>query len=521
MKDADILADRREFMGRWLSIENKARKGSVIPFNRPSQEQKTVLPAFLDPKVKLIVINKARQIYMSTLAAGNCFHEHASARGPLRTMVATDHNDTNRSLMRKYKTFSDHLPGRISRQLRVRINNNQNEVHFPRGGGVIKLATAGGSSLGKSQTYQHMIAEEMAFWRNAEEAWASIKAAVSDEGRKVIISTPNGPGNLFHDQVEKAYKADHIDKDPSVKFFFFPWYEHHEYRTPPPPGWEPTSEEARYAETYSLYDDQLYWRHRQVWGPEGIGLDKFRKFFPTTMEEGFLHFDGSWFDVGYLNELIGVHASNRQRGNLRIYRKPQADRAYAIGVDPSLCTGGHYAVAYILDETGRTAAVYSTKTGGTKAFAQRVSRLAGVYNDARVLVESNPGGGGQTVLDLLREEGVSLWIDADTGKDWWTSQSSKERAYEHARQMLNSYSIDCPDLPTLRELTRIREVRGRIANHNTGKGDEAMDDHADAYVLAEYNRRSLPRHNQAESRRHRPRHSKATNPHADLREVLT
>ena len=522
MKDRDILVNKRQFMGRWLSIESKMAEGRIIPFNKPTVAQKQALAALEDDKVKLVVFLKSRQVYMSTVVAGSTMHDHCAARGPLRTMVACDHGDTTDSLLRKYKTFSEHLPERIARQLAIRVNHNKREIHWDRNGGTLKLATVGGSSLAKSQTYNHLVAEEMGFWPHADEAWASITAAVGGEGRKVIISTPNGPGNLYHRQVDLAYKADKIDKNPAVKFFFWPWFDHPEYALTPPDNWQPREDDLECQRLWNLTTAQTYWRHWRIHGPEGIGISKFRKYFPSTMEEGFLHYEGGWFNTAYLNELIGIHHTNQQQGGLRVYEEPDPSMSYAIGVDPAWCNGGHYAAAVVLDETGSMAAVLSTKEGGIKRFAERVSRLAGVYNDARILCESNTGGGGSVVIDILRSEGCRLWKDKkNNNRDFHTNSGSKLRIYEHARQMINGYALTIPDVQVLRELVNIREKNGSIGNPRRGAGDkdDTKDDHADALVLAEWNRRTLPRGGRPTPSSYRPQHSISDNPHAAVRQA--
>lgn len=521
MKDSSIIRSKPEFINRWLHIENKAREGTVIPFRSPTRAQRQAMRALNDPNVKLIVFLKSRQVYMSTVVAASVFHDHCASRGPLRTMIACNDGDTTDSLLRKHKVFAERLPHRISNQLDIRVNHNKREIHFDRNGGLIKLATVGGSSLGKSQTYQHLVAEEMAFWPHADEAWASINAAISGEGRKVIVSTPNGPGNLYQRQVNLAYQEDHINQNPSVRFFFWPWFEHEEYRAVPPPRWEPTQEELTYERQWSIDREQTYWRHWMINGPAGIGHSKFRKFFPSTMEEGFLSFEGGWFDVEYLNELLGIHEDNHQRGNLRIYEEPEPHLSYAIGVDPAWCNGGHYAAAVVLDERGRMAAVLSMRDGGIKSFAQRLSRLAGVYNNARVLCESNTGGGGSVVIDILRTEGCRLWRDKRTGKDWHTNQGSKLEAYEHARQQVNGFALTIPDVQVIRELINIREHNGSIGNPQKGQGDKdsTKDDHADAFVLAEWNRRTLPRGGRP-SHAAQERTTRTDNPHSAVRRAL-
>jgi hypothetical protein len=494
LSDIEILRSYPRFTGRWLYIEHKdVTRTDVIRLNRPTSFQRQIARAALDPVVRRIVVCKSRQVFISTLAASIAFYQACKSKGPFRVLVPTDCQDTTDALMRKYYVFADNLPPRIKSQLRITFNYNKNEVRFGVNGSVIKMVTMRGASLAKGFTYLGYVAEEVGFWKDDKNAWASATAAVSPSALKWTISTPNGPGNLFHDQVIGAKKADRIDGDPATRFFFQPWYEHHEYTLRPRKGWEPTQECVDLMKLYGYDLDRAYWRWDKIYGADAIGADSFRKYYPATDAEGFLSFDGKWFDIEYLHEEIAYYElTSNKKGKARIYHKPRTGHTYAIGVDPSFCNGGHYAVACVIEDTGRVVAVYSTRTGGVEQFSRKVALLAARYNDALVLVERNPGGGGYTVIKNLIGEGCSLWRD-DKRAFWWTSHQSKEMAYLNARRIINQWGMDCPDLQTLDELTRIREENGRIANHSkTKKEDKDMDDHADAYVLAEWCRRSLP-----------------------------
>tara|TARA_R110000824_G_scaffold33480_1_gene107276 strand:- start:3788 stop:4267 length:480 start_codon:yes stop_codon:yes gene_type:complete len=129
-------------------------------------------------------------------------------------------------------------------------------------------------------------------------------------------------------------------------------------------------------------------------------------------------------------------------------------------------------------------------TGGDELFSRRVSDLARTYNNARVLVESNPGGGGRNVIKQLAKDGVRLWREPRTRKHFTTTSASKSEGYGHLRRMVDGDVLELTDHATLIELMHIREdeMTGRIEGE-----DGYHDDHADALMLAEWNRRTLPK----------------------------
>lgn len=146
--------------------------------------------------------------------------------------------------------------------------------------------------------------------------------------------------------------------------------------------------------------------------------------------------------------------------------------------------------------------------------------MATLYNGARVLVEANPGGGGANVIAYLDGENVHLWNGAPFGKQakhFTTSKNSKAEVFGHLRQQVNGDALDLYDVPTIQEMTKVREIMGRIANHSTGPDEH--DDHTMALALAEWNRKTLPGAT-AEPRKQRRRYTAPTNPHTVSQGVL-
>jgi len=166
-----------------------------------------------------------------------------------------------------------------------------------------------------------------------------------------------------------------------------------------------------------------------------------------------------------------------------------------MGVDPSWCNGGDYAVAQVLSGDGRQVASLSCNKGGELLFSQKAIELAAHFNKAKTLVEHNPGGAGPVVIREFIKAGIPLWHrpnepgkkPSKTLKYWTTSRGSKEQAYAHLRQMVNGDALTLNDMTTVQELMHIREQGGKIEGQ-----DGYHDDHADALMLAEWNRRTLP-----------------------------
>ena len=483
MNFTQIIKDRRRFISR-LKFEDKS--ANVVSFANPYSEQVALVEALANPEVRRVVVLKPRQIGISTANCADTFYETFAAKKPLRSLVVTDHNKTTRSMFMKFCTFYEHLPSKLRAANPFKLNRTEKTLISQRTGALIDHLTARGDTHGRGWTYQRLIAEEVAFWPNPEEIWGALRSTLHEgpDQKIIIISTPNGPGDFYHQRVLGAVESIR-QGDKSTRFIFSRWSDHRVYRKEVPEGWEPTEEEHKLSEQYALDMEQLYWRHWMIHGVDGIGELRFRREYPLTLEDGFLILEGCWFDTDYLtmcmNDLPKPLSSER-----RIYHHPVMNHNYVIGVDPSWCSGGDYAVATVMDENGRQCAVFSTNMGGEDLFAEKVCDLSRYYLNARVLCEANTGGAGRVVIKILLQNNVPIWRDPK-GKDWVTSRGNKEMAYSFARQLINADGLELNDHSTIRELMHIRDINGKIEGQ-----DGYHDDHSDSLVLAIWGLQTLP-----------------------------
>jgi hypothetical protein len=474
-------------------------RGKYGLFNNPFPEQVEAMVDFKDPTAKTIVHCKPRQIGDSTVGLGFNFCYLYWTPDPVRCLVVTDKDDTNAALWEKLQDYYHGLPKTMQRPL---LKSNVKELIFEDTKAGFRCLSSRSPAGGRGWTYQRGHFDEVAYWFHDRDVWASVTSAMHEgpHAQSIIMSSPNGPGNLFHEQVLAAQEAVR-NGDTSYRFRFFRWCDHPTYTRPVLPGFELTNEEQQLVLLHGLSDEQVAWRRDKVSGPKGIGLDRFRREYPLTVEEGFLVFDGSWFNVEYLNAVLAklrAKFNSDEVQELRIFHKPERGEVYAIGVDPSWCNGGDWAVAQVLDSRGRQVATLSAKKGGELLFADKVAELASHYNRARVLVEWNTGGAGPVVVRRLINQGINLWTKPGTYNKygsanestpyWTTSKGSKEEAYSHLRSVVDTDELELNDLLTVQELLHVREVNGHIAGQ-----DGYHDDHAMALALAEWNRRSLPR----------------------------
>lgn len=154
--------------------------------------QKDVLDKY--EKNKNNIILKSRQTGISVITAGyTCwrllFHEDERI-----LIVANDGNAAVRFLetVRQYLSY---LPKLMLPDL-IPTNNTRQIVLS--NGSFVK-AVASGNQAGRGETLTLLIMDEVAFIENADEIWMGAGLALSSKDAKcIMISTPNGTGNLYH-----------------------------------------------------------------------------------------------------------------------------------------------------------------------------------------------------------------------------------------------------------------------------------------------------------------------------------
>jgi len=529
--DPSVFSDPRRFFAR-LKLQDE--RGKIGNFDWPHDEQLDIL-YYLEPDVlcepikpqdllndedyeydggdprwdyttpnirrpETLVVLKCRQIGGSTVNCAHTFWKTYTSRDPIRTLVVAHENGATDAIFSKIAFFHESLPGSLHRATE---RSNRKELVFDSTKAAIRCMTAGGYGQGRAWTYQRLVAEELAYWPNPAATWASATSTLhkGEHRQIVVISTPNGPGDRFHEMVGQAEDAQN-NGDWRSRLLFFKWSDHRSYVLEPPPEWAPNSYEEHLQRLHALSDEQIYWYHNKCYGVDGIGVERVKREYPLTQQDGFLVVRGGWFDVSYLNDLLAVRQRHHRPGNYRLYHKPEKGEKYFIGVDPSWCTGGDFAVAQVIDARGRQCYVFSTNTGSPESFARIVADLSRAYNNAKVLAESNTGGAGYNVNKVLIGRKINIWkgyrsdddhnkkhAKSEEKKYWWTTSNSKSMVYSHGRTMINGDAMDIYDVPTIKELQHIREENGTIAGR-----DGRHDDHSDALVLAEWCRwTSVPR----------------------------
>lgn len=253
---------------------------------------------------------------------------------------------------------------------------------------------------GHSRVARRVLFDEMAHQEYAREIWKAIVPAAGDAGGRIGgVSTANGMsdghggGNFFHEVYTGAGGIDY----PNVQKIFLPWHMH------PARG--------------------------QVWY-NGLNLDKPSKAeqYPEDEDEAFLLTGSMYFDLEALQHYsragrvdpefaceFVTYANTKARAQLvkgiglpiEVYRKPQKDGKYAIGVDTATGEGKDYSVAGVIDLKDGAPCAELRMLADYVDFTRQLHFLGNWYRGAdgipAMIGVEDQGGYGKVILAYLRD----------------------------------------------------------------------------------------------------------------------
>lgn len=146
------------------------------------------------------IILKARQLGLSWLAAAYALW--VGLKRGAKVLLISKTEDDAFELLDKVDFIWEHLPEELKKRKEV---DNEGELRFDEGGQIIALPST--TDAGRGFTATLVIADENAFHMWAQQNYKAYRPTVADKGQLLLISTGNGVGNFFHQQWEKATRA--------------------------------------------------------------------------------------------------------------------------------------------------------------------------------------------------------------------------------------------------------------------------------------------------------------------------
>jgi len=279
------LADELEFDSNFERyarecLKIRTKSGSIEPFELNSA-QKFIHAKFEEQRARTgrvrALVLKGRQEGASTYVEGRFFWRVTRRRG-VRAFILTNTDDSSTAIFGMARRFYDNCPDSARP---YRSASNAKELAFSQLDSGYKVATAGSDSAGRSETLQYFHGSEVAYWPNAQAHISGALQAVPDapDTEIVLESTSKGASGLFYQMCQRAMRG-----EGDYILVFVPWFWAADYRKAVE-GFEPTGEEAEYAERHGLDHAQLAWRRAKI--EELHGVHAFRREYPATPEDAF------------------------------------------------------------------------------------------------------------------------------------------------------------------------------------------------------------------------------------------
>jgi len=347
-------------MKKYCNIQHPTR-GRIIFNLYPFQEK--VLHLWRDNPYDIIL--KSRQLGISTLVAGYSLWLMLFQKDKNVLCIATK-QETAKNMVTKVKFMFENLPS----WLKIPAEENNKLTLRLSNGSQVKAVSAAGDA-GRSEAVSLLIIDEAAFIDGIAEIWASAQQTLATGGGAIVLSTPFGTGNWFHQTWVKAEAGE--NQFLPIKL---PWYVH------------PERDES--------------WRKRQdeLLGDPRMAAQECDCDFNTSGDVVFY--------PEYLDFITQTYVKDplERRGidhNLWIWEPADYTRTYMVVADVARGDSKDFSAFHVIDiDTNTQVAEYKGQIS-PKEFGYLLVAIATEYNEALLVVENN--NIGWATLDSIQERG--------------------------------------------------------------------------------------------------------------------
>jgi hypothetical protein len=294
--------------------------------------------------------------------------------------ILANRGDLARALLEKIKFAYEYLPIWIQQGI---LSWNKGSIELENGSKIVATATS--SSAARGGSYNAILLDEFAFVQPnmQEQFFNSVYPTISSgkSSKVIIVSTPNGMGNLFY----KMW-MDATDKEGARNSYVpieINWWD------------VPGRDEA--------------WKKQTI---ENTSQRQFAQEFECQ----FLGSMDTLIDPNILRAMV-FQRPVHEKDNLEIIVPPEKGHIYAIVCDTSRGIGLDYSAFVVMDITQvpyLTVAKYRDNDVSPLLYPSIIYNTGKVYNNAHVMIEINDNG--QQVADILHndlEYDNIVWVAKD------------------------------------------------------------------------------------------------------------
>jgi len=381
--------DPVHFMRKYCYIQHPQR--GRIQFNLyPFQEK--VLTLFQQNDYSAIL--KSRQLGISTLAAGYSlwlmtFHKDRNVLALATTQA------TARNLVTKVQFMWENLPSWLKVDS---AENNKLSLRLINGSKI--QAKSSNADAARSEAVSLLIIDEAAFIDNIAETWASAQQTLATGGGAIVLSTPYGTGNWFHQTWVKAESGEN-DFLP-IKL---PWYVHPER-------------------------DQT-WRDAQdaLLGDPRLAAQECDCDFSTSGDIVFYNEYLEYYEKTHIKDPLERRGADQ---NLWVWESADYSRDYMVVADVARGDGKDFSTFHVIDIANSVQVAEYKGQIGTKEFGHLLVGIATEYNNAMLVIE-NANIGWATIQVAIDRQYANLYYSQRSGEA--TVDSYFDKYQDHSKMV--------------------------------------------------------------------------------------
>jgi hypothetical protein len=364
---SEIIACGRNplyFINRYVKIKHPTR--GLIPFET-FDYQDQLIQDYLEHRFNVIL--KARQLGISEITAAYAtwlmlFHRDKNI------LVMASKADTAKNIIKKVGTALKKLPSWLC--LADITTDNKLSIELSNGSQIKAIATS--EDAGRSEALSLLIIDEAAFVPRFDELWTGLLPTVTAGGNVIVLSTPNGVGNKFHQlyiDAEEGSSEFHSNK--------FMWWVHPERISdleddPTRPGFKTSS-----------------WFRNEVKSTNMSPRDVAQELECNFNSSGDTLISGEQLLALSAGALFPMKMEHVDR-NLHIWWDPQKDKRYLLTADVARGDGRDNSAFHIFDlSVMEQVAEYYGKVP-VEEFAKLIVETGRRYNNCIVAVENTTIG---------------------------------------------------------------------------------------------------------------------------------
>tara|TARA_R110000751_G_scaffold285753_1_gene390095 strand:- start:212 stop:1630 length:1419 start_codon:yes stop_codon:yes gene_type:complete len=402
--------------------------------------------------------------------------------GTTSVIVAHEEFITQR-LLTKAQAFYDSIPEEFKPPM---AHRGSHEKSFPDIHSVFYIGSARAFTFGRGDAIHNFLADEYAFWPDTSKIMVPTLQRVPAQGRVMVLSTPNGEDNDFHDLYYEGKS-----NESNWQSHFYHWREHPEYAIF---SENPLSLPADRTDTLTLLTDleiqllrdgatneQIRWRRYKVaemaaLKRRGDTISLFPQEFPEDEVTCFLIAGDMVYDPDEVDRMAReCIEAPRSRSLLSgfpatktlIWEQPQEQYDYMVGVDPG--QGKHTETCISVwrfeydEETDIETPIFVARCSGLiepDETSEQAIAIGRYYNTASISVEGN--GHGMAVLSGVRGyPRLYHRTQIDSGRrtrslGWITSNKTKPFMIGQVQKLMAD--MVCRDIRTVSQFRNIRWV---------------------------------------------------------------